>query len=336
MNSRVTETIDRATRRRRFIACTALALGAMLTAQNAPAQNYPNRALRLIVPFAAGGSVDVLARAVGLRLAESINQPVIVDNRPAAGGIVATELAAKSPADGYTLLLGTIATMAVIPAMHEKLPYAPMRDFAHIGLWVTFPLALVVQANSPVTSVTALIDLAKAKPGTQSFGAQGLGSSSHVFAGLMNKLAGIKVIIVPYKGGAPAMAGLLAGEVDYAMVAVATAQAQVEAGRLRALGVTSARPTSSLPNVPPIASVLPGFEGLNFHGLHAPAKTPPAIVAKLHDETTRILRQPAVVKQLNAMAMDIVAGTPEQYGAFIQSQLEFWAPVVKSAGLRAD
>ena len=300
------------------------------------AQSYPERALRLVVPFAPGGSTDVLARVVGQRLAESLNQPVIVDNRPAGGGTVGRDLVAKAPADGYTLLIGSIATMAVAPALYSKLPYEPMRDFAHIGLWVTFPLVLVVHAGSPVTGLKELIELARAKPATLGFGAQGIGTSSHIFAELMNSLAGIKVVIVPYKGGAPAMNGLLAGEVDYAMVAVSTALAQVGAGKLRALGVTSAQPTASLPNVPPIASAVPGYEGLNFHGMHAPAKTPVAIVAKLHDETTRVLRRPDVAKQLNALAMDIVASTPEQYRAFIKAQIDQWGPVVKSTGARAD
>ena len=314
----------------------AIAFGSVAIPHGALAQSYPERALRLVVPFAPGGSTDVLARIVGQRLAESLNQSVIVDNRPAGGGTIGSDLVAKAPADGYTLLIGSIATMAIVPALYEKLSYEPMRDFAHVGLWVTFPLVLVVQAGSPVTGLKELIGLARAKPGTLSFGAQGIGSSSHIFAELMNSLARIKIVIVPYKGGAPAMNGLLAGEVDYSMVAVSTALAQVSAGRLRALGVTSAQSTSSLPNVPPIASVLPGYEGLNFHGLHAPAKTPAAIVARLHDETTRILRRPDVVKQLNALAMDVVAGTPEQYRAFIKAQMEQWGPVVKSTGARAD
>jgi tripartite-type tricarboxylate transporter receptor subunit TctC len=320
----------------RFLPLIAIALGSSVVPHGALAQNYPDRGLRLVVPFAPGGSTDGLARIVGQRLGESLGQPVIVDNRPAGGGIVATDLVAKSPADGYTLLIGSIATMAIAPALYEKLPYSPLRDFANTGLWVTFPLALVVNANSPVTSVKELIEVARAKPGTLSFGAQGLGSSSHVFAALMNGMARIKVVIVPYKGGAPAMNGLLAGEVDYSMVAVSTALSQVAAGKLRALGVTSARSTSSLPNVPPIASVLPGYEGLNFHGMHAPAKTPAAIVARLHQETTRILRSPEMAKQLGALAMDVVAGTPEEYRVFIKAQTDQWAPVIKSSGMRAD
>jgi tripartite-type tricarboxylate transporter receptor subunit TctC len=288
------------------------------------------------VPTAPGGSLDVLARIVGQRLSESVSQPVIVDNRAAGGGIVGTDLVAKAPADGYTLLLGSIASMAMAPTLYAKLPYDPVNDFAHVGLWVTFPLVMVVQAQSPVTSLKGFIDLAKAKPGTLSFAAQSMGSSSHIFAERMNSLAGIKVVIVPYKGGAPAMNGLLTGEVDYSMIAVSTALSQIAAGRLRALAVTSAKPTPSLPTVPPIASILPGYEGLNFHGLHAPAKTSAAIIAKLHDETTAILRRPDVVKQLNGLAMDIAASTPDQYRAYIKSQISIWGQVIKAAGVRAE
>ena len=314
----------------------AIAFGSIVIPHGALAQNYPDRAIRFVVPFAPGGSTDVLARIVGQRLAERLGQPVIVDNRPAGGGIAGSDLVAKAPADGYTLLMGSIATMAVAPAMHEKMPYQPLRDLAPVGLWVTFPLVLVVNAGSPVTGLKELIELARAKPATLTFGAQGIASSSHIFAELMNSMARIKVVIVPYKGGAPAMNGLLAGEVDYSMVAVATALAQVNAGRLRALGVTSAQSTPSLPNVPPIASVLPGYEAINFHGLHVPAKTPAAIVAKLNDETTRILRSADVTKQLNGFAMDIPASTPDEYRAFIKAQMEQWGAVVKSSGARAD
>jgi len=302
----------------------------------AAAQQFPQRALRLVVPFAPGGSTDTLARIVGQRLTESLGQPVIVDNRPAAGGTVGTDLVAKAQADGHTLLIGSIATMAIAGALNAKLPYDPLGDFAHAGLWVTFPLVLIVSNGSPVSGLKSLIDQARAKPGALRFSAQGMGTSSHIFAEWMNNLARIKVVIVPYKGGGPALTGVLAGEVDYSMVAVSTALAQVTAGRIRALGVTSAQPTPLLPNVPPIASVLPGYDALNFHGLHAPANTPKAIVARLHGESTKILRRADVTARLNALAMDIVAGTPEQYRAFIKAQIEQWGPVVKSSGARAE
>ena len=238
--------------------------------------------------------------------------------------------------DGYTLLIGSIATMAMAKAMYVNLPYDPQRDFEHIGLWVTFPLALVVPAASPITGLKDLIEQAKARPGALRYGSQGIGTSAHIFAELMNSMAGIKVVSVPYKGGGPALTGVLVGDVNYAMIAVSTALAQVNAGKLNALGVTSARPTSSLPNVPPIASVVPGYEGLNFHGLHAPAKTPRPVVAKLHEETTKILRRQDVRERLNGLAMDIVATGPEEYRAFIKTQIELWTPLVKSSGARSD
>ncbi len=321
---------------RGLLARIAFAAASALAAANVHGQKFPDRPLRVVVPFAPGGSTDVLARIVGQRLAESIGQPVIVDNRPAAGGTVGSDLVAKAPPDGHTLLIGSIATMAIAKAMYTKLPYEPLRDFAHINLWVTFPLALVVHAGVPYATTQELIAAARAKPGTLRFGAQGIGTSSHAFAELMNTMAKTKIIIVPYKGGAPALNGLLAGEVDYALVAVSTALSQVAAGKVRALAVTSARSVASLPNVPPIAAALPGYEALNFHGLHAPAKTPARVAARLHQETSRILQRPEVVKQLNALAMDIAVGTGAQYEAFIKAQLEQWVPIVRAAGAKAD
>jgi tripartite-type tricarboxylate transporter receptor subunit TctC len=299
-------------------------------------QAYPTRALRLVVPFAPGGSTDTLARVVGQRLTESLGQSVVVDNRAAAGGIVGADLVAKAQPDGYTLLVGAISTMAIAPALYPKLPYDPRRDFVHAGLWVTFPLVLIVTHGSPITGLKGLVDQARAKPGALRFSAQGIGTSSHVFAEWMNSLAKIKVVIVPYKGGGPALTGVLAGEVDYSMVAVSTAIAQVNAGKIRALGVTSAQTTPYLPNVPSIASVLPGYDALNFHGVHLPAGTPPAIVARLNGESAKILQRADVAEKLNGFAMDIVTGTPDQYGAFIKAQIERWGPVVISSGMRAD
>ena len=319
-----------------YIVRIVLAVCSVALAHTAMAQAYPARALRLVVPFAPGGSTDTLARIVGQRLTESLGQPVVVDNRPAAGGIVGADLVAKAQPDGHTLLIGAISTMAIAPALYAKLPYNPLHDYAHAGLWVTFPLALIVPAGSPVTSLKSLIDQGRAKPGMLRFGAQGIGTSSHIFVEWMNSLAKIKVVIVPYKGGGPALTGVLVGEVDYSMVAVSTALAQVNAGRIRALGVTSAQTTPHLPNVPSIASVLPGYDALNFHTLHLPAATPAAIVARLNSESNKILRRADVADKLNGFAMEIVAGTPDQCRVFVKSQIERWGPVVKSSGARAE
>ncbi len=298
--------------------------------------HYPARALRLIVPFAPGGSTDTLARIVGQGLTQSLGQPVVVDNRPAGGGIVGADLVAKAQPDGHTLLVGAISTMAIAPALYAKLPYNALNDFAHAGLWVTFPLAMIVPAGSTITNLKGFVEHARAKPGALRFAAQGIGTSSHIFAEWMNSLAKIKVVIVPYKGGGPALTGVLAGEVDYSMVAVSTALAQVQAGKIRALGVTSAQTTPHLPNVPSIASVIPGYDALNFHTLHLPAGTPPAIVARLNSESTKILRRADVNERLSGFAMDIAASSPEQSRVFIKAQIEQWGPVVKSSGARAE
>jgi tripartite-type tricarboxylate transporter receptor subunit TctC len=312
------------------VVLAVMALGA------AHAQTYPARALRLVVPFAPGGSLDTLSRIVGTRLIDSLGQPVVIDNRPAGGGTVGADLVAKGQPDGYTLLVGSISNISIAPALYPKLSYDPVNDFSHIGLWVTFPLAMIVPAGSPIKDINGFIAEARAKPGVLRFSAQGIGTSSHIFAEWMNSLARVKVTIVPYKGGGPALTGVLAGEVDYSMVAVSTAQAQVFAGKVRALGVTSAKPTPHLPGVPAIASVLPGYDALNYHGLHAPPKTPAAIVAKLNAESIKILKRPDVAEKLNSFAMDIVTGTPEQYRAFIKAQNEQWAPVIKSSGAKAE
>ena len=307
-----------------------------VAAPGAVAQPYPQRAMRLVVPFAPGGSSDTLSRMIGQRLTESLGQAVVVDNRPAAGGTVGSDLVAKAQPDGYTMLLGSISTMAIAPTLYTKLPFDPLNDFAHVGLWVTFPLAMIVPAASPITNLKGFIEHARAKPGALRFSAQGIGTSSHIFAEWMNSLAKIKVVIVPYKGGGPALTGVLAGEVDYAMVAVSTAIAQVQAGKIRALGVTSAQTTPHLPNTPSIASVIPGYDALNFHGLHLPANTPPVIVTRLNVEIAKILKRADVADRLNGFAMDISAGSPEQYRTFIKAQIEQWAPVVKSSGMRAE
>ena len=314
----------------------ALATSLMVSGALAQAPGYPARSIRVVVPFAPGGSTDVLARTVAQPLAESLGQPVIVDNRPAGGGTVGSDLVAKANPDGYTLLIGSIATMAIAKALRPNLPYEPQRDFEHIGLWVTFPLALVVPASASAANLKQLLDAARAKPGSLRHGLQGIGTSSHAFNELMCHMAGVKVINVPYKGGAPALTAVLVGEVDYAMVAVSTAMAQVAAGRVRALGVTSARPAPSLPNVPPIAAVVPGYEALNFHGLHVPAKTPRAVVARLHEETTKILRRRDVHDRLSGMSMEIPASTPDEYRAFIKAQVEKWVPLVRATGARVD
>jgi tripartite-type tricarboxylate transporter receptor subunit TctC len=317
-----------------FLSVAALAIA--LVPAPSLAQQYPTRALRIVVGFAPGGSTDVLARIMGQRLAEALGQPVIIENRPAAGGTVATDIVAKAQPDGHTLLLGSVGTMVFAPATYAKVPYDVMRDFEHIGLWATFPLALVVPASSPATNLKVLVEQARAKPGALRYGSQGIGASAHIFAEMMNHMARIKVVHVPYKGGAPALTGVLVGEVDYGMMAVATALTQASTGKIRVLGVTSAKPSAMLPGVPPIASVVPGYHALNWHGIEAPAKTPKAIVAKLYEESAKILRRQDMQEKLHALSMEIDAMPPDDYRAFIRAEIARWGPVIKASGARAD
>ncbi|HEX2827414.1 MAG TPA: tripartite tricarboxylate transporter substrate binding protein [Burkholderiales bacterium] len=312
------------------------ALIAAFFATPTPAQPYPTRALRIVVGFAPGGSADVLSRIMGERLAQALGQPVIIENRPAAGGTVATEIVAKAQPDGHTLLLGSVGTMVFAPALYPKLPYDVMRDFEHVGLWVTFPLALVVPASSPLTSIKALVEQAKAKPGTLRYASQGIGASAHIFAEMMNHMAKIKVVHVPYKGGAPALTGVLVGEVDYGMMAVATALTQANTGKIRVLGVTSAKPSAMLPNVPPIASAVPGYEALNWHGIEVPAKTPKAIVQKLYDESAKIARSAEMQQKLHTLSMEADLKPPEEYRAFVKEEIGRWAPIIKASAAKVE
>src|SRR5688572_6331466 len=317
-----------------FLSVAALAIA--LVPAPSLAQQYPTRALRIVVGFAPGGSTDVLARIMGQRLAEALGQPVIIENRPAAGGTVATDIVSKAQPDGHTLLLGSVGTMVFAPALYTKLPYDVMRDFEHIGLWVTFPLALVVPASSPAANLRMLVEQARAKPDTLRYGSQGIGASAHIFAEMMNHMARIKVVHVPYKGGAPALTGVLVGEVDYGMMAAATALTQVGSGKIRVLGVTSATPSAMLPGVPPIGSVVPGYEALNWHGLEVPAKTPKAIVAKLYEEGAKIVRRPDMQEKLHTLSMEVDVKPPDEYRAFIRAEIDRWAPVIKASGARVE
>ena len=309
---------------------------AAFAAIDAHAQAYPNKPVRFVLGLAPGGSTDVVARTVAQRLAEMWGQNVLVDNRPGAGGTIGADLVVKAQPDGYTLFVGGFGPNAIAPGLYAKLPYDPYNDFAHVTLMVTLPLALIVPAASPLGSVKELIDQAKAKPATLRYGSIGIGSSPHVFIELMNLRAGLNTVHVPYKGGPLALTGLLAAEVDYAMTSISTALTQLGAGRVRALAVTSASATPRLPGVPPLSSVLPGYEGLEFHGLHAPARTPKALVSKLQQDVAAVLRRPDVKDRLDVLAMDIQASTPEECAAFIRRQIDTWTAVARKANVRAD
>jgi tripartite-type tricarboxylate transporter receptor subunit TctC len=269
-------------------------------------------------------------------LSENWGRNVVVDNRPGAGATIAADLVVRAQPDGYTLFVGGFGPSAMAGSIFPKLSYDPATDFAHVTMMVTFPNVLVVRGPAPIAGLREFIEQAKAKPGALKYGSSGTGGSGHAFLELMNMRAGIQTTHVPYKSGPLALSGMIAGDVDYVLVAPSTALAQLGAGRIRALGVTSATPNARLPNVPPIASVLPGYEALEFHGLHAPAKTPKHIVARLHQEVAKVLKDPQVKARLDGIAMDVSASTPAQFTAFINSQIKTWAEVARVGNIRVD
>jgi len=304
---------------------------------NADAQDYPNKPLRLIVPFPPGGGNDILARSVGQRLAEAVGQQIIVDNRGGAGGLIGAELAAKAVPDGYTIFLASIGNLAFMPALHAKLPYDPVRDFAPVTLLATSAFVLVVNPSLPAKSVRELIALAKARPGQLNYASAGQGSSLHLTGEIFKLATNTDLVHVPYKGGAPALTDLIAGQVQIMFATTPGTLPHVRTGKLRALGVSGSKRSVAAPEVPTIAEGgVPGFEVLNWYGIVAPGKTPAAIVQRLNGELVMILKAPEMIESLGTQGLEAAGGTPEKFGAFIKSEIAKYAKVVKAAGIRAE
>jgi tripartite-type tricarboxylate transporter receptor subunit TctC len=299
------------------------------------AQQFPTRPIRIVIPFGAGGPSDLLARTVGQKLTEAWSQQVLIDNRAGANGIVGSEIVAKSPPDGYTLMMGTNGTHGINASLFPKLPYDTIKDFAPITRLGQAPYVLVAHPSLPVRSVKELIALSKAKPGAITFAAGG--SPSQLGAELFKKTARVNLIVVPYKGNAPAVTAVMSGEVSLVFGNIAQSAPQVKAGRLRALGVASLKRSLVLPEVPTISeSGLPGFEAGAWYGLLAPGATPRTIVERINGEVVRILRLPDVQQRLHAEAFELPADTPEQFAAVIRAELTKWAQIVKEAGVKPD
>ena len=315
-----------------------LALGLTLACTGVSAQNYPSRPIRLVVPYPPGGPLDIMARAIGQKLTEAWSQPVVVDNRAGAGGNIGAELVAKSPADGYTLLMGAVATHAINPTLYGKLPYDPVKDFAPVALVAQVPNILVVNPSVPARSVKELIELARARPGYLNFGSGSTGSTGHLAGELFNAMAGVQMVHIPYKGGAPAMADLLAGQVQLMFDNLANALPNVRAGRLRALAVTTLARSPAMPDLPTIAeSGLPGFDLTTWFGLMVPAGTPPEIVIKLNAGIARALNAKDMRERLEKMGAEPPAdNTPEHFAAFIRAEAAKYAKVVKESGARVE
>jgi tripartite-type tricarboxylate transporter receptor subunit TctC len=302
-----------------------------------PAQDYPNKPIRYIVPFAPGGMTDILGRVFGQKLSEAWGQQVIVDNRAGAAGGVGSEIAAKSKPDGYTILGGTISSHAINVSLYSKLPYDPVRDFAPITLYVSLPNMLVVHPSLPVRSVRDLISLAKAKPSQLTFASAGSGTSQHLSGELFNVLAGVKLVHVPYKGSGPGLADLMGGQVMMFFDNITTSLPLAKADKIRAIAVTTAKRASVMPELPTIAeSGLAAYDVSSWQGVFAPAGTPKEIVAKLNTEIRRILALPDVRERLTQLGADPAGNTPEQFGAYVKAEIAKWGPIVKASGARVD
>jgi len=303
----------------------------------AAADGYPSRPVRLIAPFSAGGGVDIVARYLALKLTEKWGQQVVVDNRTGATGIIGTEIAAHSPPDGYTLILGNAATHAVNVSLFKKLPYDAVKDFAPVTLIGRVPEMLVVHPALSAASVRELIALAKAKPGELTFGSAGAGSPPHLAGELFQFLAKVKLVHVPYKGSAPALADLIGGQISMYFSNILSAVPFVKSGRLRGLGVTSQQRSVVAPEIPTIAeSGLPGYEDYNWYGILAPKGTPKAIVTQLHADIVAVVRGRDMEERLTKDGAEVIASTPDEFARFIREEIDRYARIVKASGLRAE
>ena len=315
---------------------TLLALGMALEAAG-QTESYPARPIRFIAANAPGGGLDITARAIGPKMAAALGQQVIVDNRAGAAGSIASEIVAKSVPDGYTILVSSLGGLAVNTNLYKGLSYHPLRDLAPITWATSGSNVLVVHPSVPAKSVQELIALAKAQPGKLSYGSSGAGNAGHLAGELFNGMAGIKMVHIPYKGGAPAMIDLIAGQVQLIFSSAPTAVPQVKAGKIRGLAVTTARRSVILPELPTIAeSGLPGFEADNWYGVVTTMKTPRPIIERLHDEIVRALQMPDVKQALLTQGLEVRTSTPEEFGAYMKSEFEKWAKVIKAAGITAN
>lgn len=300
------------------------------------AQNYPARPIRMILGFAPGGSTDLVARVVAQKMSESWGQQVVVDNRPGANGIIGADLVAKANADGYSLLLSSIGPMAINASLY-KMPYDIVADFAPVTYTGNVTNLLVVHPSVAATNVKELIALAKAQPGKLTFGSSGTGGAPHMAVELFRILAKVSVTHVPYKGGGPAMADLVGGQISGSFASMPSSIPFVRAGKLRALAVTAPKRSPVEPTVPTISEAgIPGFSVLDWQGLFTTGKTPPAVVNKLNAEVVRILALPDVVEKLAVAGVEIQTSTPKEWGEFVQSEIAKWSKVVKEAGVKVE
>ena len=319
-----------------FAACAALTVPTTAAAQPVSASDYPNKSLRWILAFPAGGVSDVLARTISQRLGETLNQQIVVDNRPGASGIVASEIAAKAPADGYTLMLGETSTHSVNASLFKKLPYDPVKDFQPVTLLAESPLVLVVSPSVAVASVQDLIALAKAKPGQLNYASGGTATGTHLVPELFKSIVGIDLTHVPYKGTPLALTDLLGGRVEIMFPNLPPVIGQIKSGRLKAIGVTSAKRLPSLPEVPTLAESIPGFAANTWYGVLVQAGVPRPTVLKLNAALVKVVGTPELRERLSALGFEVATSTPEALAQYIRAEIDKWARVIKVAGIKPD
>lgn len=302
-----------------------------------PARGYPTKPIRFVVPFAPGAGTDIVARIIGGRLAERWGQPVVIDNRPGAGGTVGAAIAARSPPDGYTLVMGSVASIGTAKGLRRNLPYDPVKDFAPVTQAVRSPSILLVHPSVPAKSVKELIALAKSKPGALNYASSGPGSPGHLNMELFKTLAGVDMVHVPYKELGTMVTDLIGGRTQVTMGSLIALLPHVKAGKLRALAVTGSTRSPVLPDLAAVMEAgLPGYEAYGWFGVLAPARTPKEIVAKLNAEMVRILRTPEVRDQLTSQGSEVVANTPDEFAAFIRKEVAKWTKVIRDSGATMD
>ena len=320
----------------RRIGARLAAVAALALAGAAPAQDFPGRPIRMVVPFPPGGIVDVTARQLGQKMSESLGQPVVIENRSGAGGSIGTEAVAKSPADGYTLLMA-FDTHAVNPHIYKTLRFDTFKDFAPVSLVGTIPLVVAAHPAFAANTIAELVKMAKAKPGSLSYGSVGAGSSGHLAAEQFKLLAGVDLLHVPFKGGAPALTAVMGQQVSVIIFAAGAAVPQMRAGKVKGLAVTGRQRSPAMPGVPTLVeSGYPQLDSGAWMGVVAPAGVPAAVIARLHGEIVKAVKDPGIVAKLGEQAVDLIGSTPEEFGAFIRAEHDKWGKLIKDANLNID
>jgi tripartite-type tricarboxylate transporter receptor subunit TctC len=320
----------------RGILAACIGAAALAPGGAALAQPYPSKPIKIIVPFAVGGIADTFARAIGAKLGETWGQPVVVENKPGAGGNIGADFVAKSPPDGYTLVMGNIGTHAVNQSLFKSMPFDTMKDFVPIAHVLDAEGLLVVHPDLPAKTVPELIALARSQPGKMSYASGGLGTTSHLAGELFKSVAKVDIVHVPYKGNSPAITDLVGGQTQMIFATMPTVLPMVKAGRLRAIAVIGPQRSPALPDTPAVAESLPGFEVSNWIGLFAPAGTTPEIVARLNAEVQKIMRSPEIEKRLEAEGAKFIPTTPQSFAAFQRAEAEKWARAIRDANIKVE